>query len=228
MTSKSSTVETKTTTSRKSTTKKVEVLSIYQKLHAIQQELKVQKIHNNNFGKFKYRSVEDIYVALKPLLLKYKCVINCSENPVTLEGKLINISKVTLCCIETNEKHVNQSFVPIDLNKKGMSSEQAAGSANSYCRKYALGGLFLIDDSKEIDSMDNTKVDNRDEMTDDHFAKSFNAIQTIKNLTKKSVQIDRLVAEYKLSDAQMNEIAKIHPDKTKGLSLIAQNQLNGH
>ena len=113
-------------------------------------------------------------------------------------------------------------------NKKGMSSEQAAGSANSYCRKYALGGFFKIDDSEEIDSMDNRNIDNRKPMTDDLFAKSYNAITEIKVQTKKESQIDRLVSSYKLSDVQMNEIAKIHPNKKKALSLTAQNQLNGH
>lgn len=116
----------------------------------IQSELKVPKSQFNSFGKYYYRNAEEILEALKPVLLKHNCTLTISDE-VKAAGDIIYVeSKATLChekeCVSVTAQ------AGIDLNAKGMSPAQAFGASSSYARKYALGGLFLLDDSKDADA----------------------------------------------------------------------------
>jgi hypothetical protein len=119
-------------------------------LIAIQSELKAPKNQFNAFGKYKYRSVEDILEAVKPLLLKYECTL-IIEDEVKEVGGIVFI-EATASIQKDMEGRAVTAQAGIDINRKGMDVAQSFGSSSSYARKYALNGLFLIDDTKDPDS----------------------------------------------------------------------------
>ena len=107
----------------------------------IQNELKVPKENVNAFGKYKYRSAEDILEAVKPILLKYNATLTLSDEIVAIGNKIF--LKATAKLNET----ICYGYAEL-AEHKGMSAEQATGTASSYSRKYALNGLFLIDETE--------------------------------------------------------------------------------
>lgn len=121
----------------------------------IQSELKAPKGQTNAFGKYKYRSCEDILEAVKPLLTKNGCTLIISDEMVEVGGRVYVKATVTISANDIST--VVTAFARESLIKKGMDESQITGAASSYARKYALNGLFLIDDTKDADSMDNTK-----------------------------------------------------------------------
>ena len=127
--------------------------TIYKKLMEIQSNLKANKSRFNKFGGFSYRSAEDILEAVKPLLKQNGLVLVCSDN---IENGILTAT-YSLIDIDTGEAITN-SAVAIVGEHKGMSAEQNTGCASSYARKYALNGLFAIDDSSaDPDSMEAEK-----------------------------------------------------------------------
>lgn len=137
-------------------------MNIYEKLQKIQQELKVHKSNYNSFGRYKYRSCEDIVEAVKPLLDKYKATLLISDEMVNLGDRFYIKATATLYDIESDAElrndHILNSTVSAtgyareELSKKGMDSSQVTGAASSYARKYALNGLLCIDDTKDSDA----------------------------------------------------------------------------
>ena len=124
------------------------------KLIAIQSELKAPKNQFNNFGKYKYRSAEDILEALKPLLQKYECCLTITDEMVEVGGRVYVKARATLLAnfaTEGADSIACSAYAREELDKKGMDASQITGSASSYARKYALNGLFLIDDTKDSD-----------------------------------------------------------------------------
>jgi hypothetical protein len=124
---------------------------ILKKLIGIQAELKAPKNQNNSFGKYKYRSCEDILEAVKPLLVKREAVLTISDTVVCIDGRFYVESTATLMDVETGETMSTKSFAREEETKKGMDGAQITGAASSYARKYALNGLFAIDDTKDAD-----------------------------------------------------------------------------
>jgi hypothetical protein len=121
----------------------------------IQNELKCKKDQYNNFGRYYYRSAESILEAVKPLLNKNNCVLLMSDD-ITTAGDRVYI-KATARIINKDGKELsNTALAREPLTQKGMSDPQITGSASSYARKYALNGLFAIDDTTDTDSQDNT------------------------------------------------------------------------
>lgn len=120
------------------------------KLITIQNELKAPKNQFNSFGKYNYRSCEDILEALKPLLSKYECLLTLSDETKEIGGIIYVEATATITDGETLV--VTKSQAGIDINKKGMDMSQCFGSSSSYARKYALNSLFLIDDTKDADT----------------------------------------------------------------------------
>lgn len=121
-----------------------------EKLRKIQAELKAPKNQRNNFGKYNYRSCEDILEAVKPLLDKYKCTLTISDEVREVCGVLF-VEAIVFISDGTDSVHT-KAQAGIDPNRKGMDIAQSFGSSSSYARKYALNGLFLIDDTKDADS----------------------------------------------------------------------------
>lgn len=127
-------------------------MSVIEKLSEIQYELKAPKSQYNKFGKYNYRSCEDILEALKPLLAKHKCAAILNDE-VTQVGDRYYISAcATIVDAETGERESNRAWAREDDERAGMSGSQITGTASSYARKYALNGLFLIDDTKDADT----------------------------------------------------------------------------
>lgn len=128
-------------------------MSILSKLLAIQQELKAPKNQRNNFGNYNYRSAEDILEAVKPLLLKHNVVLKVTER-TEVKGEMHElVSTVKLMDVEDPSLAIEtDASAYIDFNSKGQQKPQQTGSASSYAKKYALGNLFLLDDTKDSDA----------------------------------------------------------------------------
>lgn len=120
-------------------------------LIAIQSELKAPKSQYNSFGKYKYRSCEDILEAVKPLLKQHECALNLCDDIVAV-GERYYV-KATACIVNASGDSASATaFAREDFDKKGMDGAQITGTASSYARKYALNGLFCIDDTKDADT----------------------------------------------------------------------------
>ena len=132
-------------------------MSIYQKLNVIQTKLNVPKNQFNSFGKYNYRSCEDILEAVKPLLGGLSLLL-CDE--IALIGDRYYL-KATATLTDGTETVSVAAYAREENEKKGMDSAQLTGATSSYARKYALAGLFLLDDNKDADTMDNSKQDKK-------------------------------------------------------------------
>ncbi len=128
--------------------------SIHDKLCRIQQLLKVPKKHYNSFSKFHYRTVDDIFEAVKPLTDQCKCVLTLTDEPV-LVGERIYIKAVSTLS-DGKSAICASAYAREPLTQKGMSESQITASAATFARKNSLNALFLLDDSPDIDSQDNT------------------------------------------------------------------------
>jgi len=123
-------------------------------LRKVQSELKAPKGQYNSFGKYSYRSCEDILEAVKPLLDKYEATVSITDD-VVLVGDRVYV-KATATFIDKDGKTIQSSaFAREPLARKGMDEAQVTGATSSYARKYALNGLFLIDDNKDADTDEN-------------------------------------------------------------------------
>jgi hypothetical protein len=125
-----------------------------EELQKIQAELKAPKSQYNKFGNYNYRSSEDILEAVKPLLHKHKCTLTIKDDVVQVGDRIYIKAIVTLKTKDSQEEVT--AFAREAQTKKGMDESQITGAASSYARKYALNGLFLIDDTKDADTMDNS------------------------------------------------------------------------
>lgn len=126
-------------------------MSVWEKLLVIQTSLKAPKNQRNDFGKYNYRSCEDILEALKPILAEVKAVVMLSDKVDMIGPRYYITATATLLDIETAETaSVSASAREAD-SKKGTDESQITGAASSYARKYALNGLFAIDDTKDAD-----------------------------------------------------------------------------
>lgn len=117
----------------------------------IQNELKAPKSNFNSFGKYRYRSAEDILTAVKPILAKYNCQMTITDDIILIGTRYYIKATVTLSDTDGNTETVS-AFAREDETKKGMDGPQIVGCASSYARKYALNGMFLIDDTKDADT----------------------------------------------------------------------------
>jgi hypothetical protein len=131
----------------------------------IQSELKAPKNQTNSFGKYKYRSCEDILEAVKPLLAKYNCQLVISDAIKEAAGVIYCESRIAFT--DGLENITVTACAGIEPNRKGMDIAQSFGASSSYARKYALNGLFLIDDTKDADATNNHKEEVKPFMTDD-------------------------------------------------------------
>lgn len=131
-------------------------MNIYEKLSNIQQELKAPKKQYNSFGGYAYRSCEDILEAVKPLLKKYKCTLQIEDDLRNIGERYYIKATAVLYNIEDNKEDAgsicNTAYAREEESKKGMDGSQITGASSSYARKYALNGLFLIDDVKDSDT----------------------------------------------------------------------------
>jgi len=164
-------------------------------LIAIQSELKAPKNQFNSFGKYKYRSAEDILEAVKPLLNKYGCYLTITETTQEIAGYLVLNSKVS---ISDGEKTIFvEAQAGINPERKGMDIAQSFGSSSSYAKKYALGNLFLLDDTKDADSNKVNEPAARPQMSTDIYNAMLEAINT-----GKGEAVSRKMNNYKMTKKQ--------------------------
>ena len=126
--------------------------SVYLKLVEVQNKLKAPKNQFNKFGNYAYRNCEDILEALKPILSEVKAVVNISDEVVLVGERYYIKATVKFIDAETGEIVEASAMAREEENKKGMDASQLTGSTSSYARKYALNGLFAIDDTKDADT----------------------------------------------------------------------------
>ena len=129
-----------------------EVIMIYEKLSQIQEELFVPKNQMNDFGGFNYRSCEDILKAVKPLCKANKCVLLMDSEVITSDGKTHVLATALLHDLEDGSEIKSTASAREEEQKKGMDGSQISGACLSYARKYALAGLFCIDNEKDSDA----------------------------------------------------------------------------
>ena len=164
-------------------------------LIAIQSELKAPKNQFNSFGKYKYRSAEDILEAVKPLLKKYNCYLTITETTKEIAGYLVLNSKVS---ISDGKKNIYvEAQAGINPERKGMDIAQSFGSSSSYAKKYALGNLFLLDDTKDADSNKVNEPTAKPQMSTDIYNAMLEAINT-----GKGEAVSRKMGNYKMNKKQ--------------------------
>ena len=134
-------------------------MTLQQKLAKIQTELKAKKSRFNSFGKYYFRSAEDILESIKPFLLKYNVTVTVNEKLIADTNGVPVLKSTATIHDEKGMTLSTSAIVGVDLMQKGMQTPQQFGSASSYGKKYALGNLFLIDDTQDSDATNNHKSD---------------------------------------------------------------------
>lgn len=188
-------------------------MGVYDKLLKVQSELKAPKSQYNNFGKYAYRSCEDILESLKPLLAEVKAVVTL-EDEITQIGDRIYVKAIaTFTDIENAEKVAVSAYAREEENKKGMDGSQITGASSSYARKYALNGLFAIDDNKDSDTTNNhgkdknkaeTKEKNTDAGLSDAQVKRLYAIAYSAGISREKVK-EQIQIRYKKDILQLTK-----------------------
>jgi len=171
-------------------------MTLNEKLATIQTKFKSKKSRFNSFGKYYFRSAEDILEATKPYLLELGVTVTINEEVQLLFDNMPVIESVATISDGESAIHA-KAIVGVDLNQKGMQVPQQFGSASSYGKKYALGNLFLIDDTADSDATNNhgkaPKAKNTlTSKTDPAFAKA-------KDYIKAGGKVDAIKAKYALS-----------------------------
>lgn len=189
-------------------------MNIYEKLLSVQVELKAPKGQYNSFGKYKYRSCEDILETLKPILDKYKLVLFISDDVVEINTR--NYVKATVHLI--NPEKVGETIQVSALareeeTKKGMDSSQITGASSSYARKYALNGMFMIDDTKDSDS---TNTHGKEEKTEAERKKeAIEAINKLADTEEKTEKVFDMIEKFNknsLLDCSLDELKKVYKE----------------
>jgi hypothetical protein len=178
-------------------------MTIHEKLSKIQQEFKAKKSRFNSFGKYNFRSAEDILEALKPFNEKYNVYFKVDE---TYLGEGVIESAATAIDAEGGLEITAKAIVGVDFNQKGMQVPQQFGSASSYGKKYALGNLLLIDDTADADA---TNTGGRDQKKEKPELKSgTDAFDKAIQYIKSGGSITAINAKYKVDTAAKAELKK--------------------
>ena len=139
--------------------------NVYQKLMEVQSKLKAPKSQYNSFGKYSYRSCEDILEALKPLLNVVGAIVNISDQVKLIGDRYYIEATAMFLDANTGDSIISKAIAREDESKKGQDLAQLSGATSSYARKYALNGLFAIDDNKDSDATNTHGKDIKPNMT---------------------------------------------------------------
>ena len=169
-------------------------MSIYEKLAKIQEKLFVPKGQKNDFGKYNYRSCEDILKNVKPICAEVKATLVISNEIVNIGGWNYVEATVRLVDLENGEILESKAQAREEETKKGMDASQVTGACSSYARKYALAGLFCIDNEKDSDATNDHGIE---EVANKKLDKV--KIETLKKMCEKDkVDINKILEGYKL------------------------------
>ena len=174
-------------------------------LAVIQTDLKAKKSSYNSFGKYYFRKAEDILEAAKPFLTKHNVYVKVDEEIISVDPVPMMQSTATIS--NGKDSITATAIVGVDLNQKGMQTSQQFGAASTYGKKYALGNLFLIDDTEDADATNNhsktaTPVATKKKITDAQMKK---AIEFVSG----GGDIKAILAKYTMSTAQLTELKKL-------------------
>ena len=187
-------------------------MNIYEKLCIIQSKLKAPKGQYNSFGKYKYRSCEDILEAVKPLLAETKTVLNVTDRMEVVGDRIYVRAEAHLNDCEDTGEITTVAYAREEESKKGMDSSQVTGAASSYARKYALNGLFCIDDNKDSDST-NTGSSGKTA------AKKPESKEPVEMITSENVMsIQNIIDKYPSSNLFEQIKTRFKVDEVKGLT----------
>ena len=137
-------------------------MNIYKRLAEVQKELKAPKGQFNSFGKYKYRSAEDILEVAKPLCIEKGLLLTIKDDLILIGERYYIKSIARVIDVETTESYEVEAFAREEESKKGMDGSQVTGASSSYARKYALNGLFCLDDTKDSDATNTHGKDKED------------------------------------------------------------------
>ena len=170
-------------------------MTIYEKLTKIQTKFKSKKSRFNSFGKYYFRSAEDILEAIKPFEKELGFTVTINEEFV--DNEMLPMLKTTATLIDDKGMTISAtSIVGVDLDQKGMQMPQRFGAASSYGKKYALGNLLLIDDTQDSDA---TNTHGKNDITGRQLAQA-------KDYIKSGGKIEAIKAKYQLTSAQEAEL----------------------
>ena len=201
-------------------------MTIYEKLSAIQVKLNAPKKQYNSYGRYNYRSCEDILEGLKPHLEETKTAVTVNDEIVLIGERYYVKATATLHDCESDKSVSNTAYAREELTKKGMDASQITGSTSSYARKYALNGLFCIDDVKDADTRDNRQKEAEEQAKAESEAKDIenSVIDDLKVRALKARCIAEQVPEatilklYKVDAIEkltMRQFANIHANWNK-------------
>lgn len=188
-------------------------MSVYEKLSKVQSELKAPKGQYNSFGKYKYRSCEDILEAVKPLNAKHGVVLTVGDEVVEISNRFYVKATATFVDIESGEKVTNTALAREDDAKKGMDGSQITGTASSYARKYCLNGLFCIDDTKDADTDEYRHQQERkpqENKPERQYVKVVNGRTAVINSNGEYVAIEDLTVEQLEKTLKIKQFAPAH------------------
>ena len=166
-------------------------MTINEKLSKIQVEFKSKKSRFNSFGKYNFRSAEDILEATKPFLKELNVTVTVDEELVSYDPPVMQVTAT----ISDGKNTINsKAVVGVDLDQKGMQMPQRYGAASSYGKKYALGNLFLIDDTQDSDATNtHGRQTKKQPLTNESLAKA-------KDYISKGGSLDAIKAKYQVTD----------------------------
>lgn len=185
--------------------KEEQTMSLHEKLSKIQVEFKANKSKYNSFGKYNFRSAEDILEALKPFNEKYGVYFTIKEILDNIDGLPIITSYARVHDVDGDQEIGATAIVGVDLVQKGMQTPQAFGSASSYGKKYALGNLLLIDDTQDADAT-NTHGKTPAQVNKSKLDVEDAAFEKAKAFIANGGSLDAIKTKYDLTAAALKEL----------------------
>lgn len=174
-------------------------MDIYKQLRSVQAELKAPKSQYNSFGKYKYRNAEDILEAAKPLCVKHGITLTVSDQ-VTCIGDRFYVKAEVILCNDSGEMINTIGYAREEDSKKGMDGSQVTGASSSYARKYALNGMFCIDDTKDSDATNthgaSTAPSKKSSNSDEEKSTLDKAIEYMKGEKNRQAAFDTVMKHY--------------------------------
>lgn len=188
-------------------------MTIHQKLSKIQQEFKSKKSRFNSFGKYYFRSAEDLLEGIKPFLKEYDVSVTITEELISFDPPVMQVTARLSNGEEEKGTGNNKSItavaiVGVDLDQKGMQMPQRYGAASSYGKKYALGNLFLIDDTQDADATNSHGIKQTILYTEKAII-SAQQLAKAKDYVKSGGQLNAIKSKYKLTKEQEQELATL-------------------
>ena len=180
-----------------------------EKLQKIQCELKAPKNLYNSFGKYKYRNAEGICESVKPMLEKYKVILTLSDDIIQVGERYYIKATASLKDVESDGFVDVTAMARESLDKKGMDESQITGTASSYARKYALNGLFLLDDTKDADSDEYHNQTKKDDQPSEKEQKEVETIKQQKISELKVKAIQTAIAKERIDPQSVLNVYKI-------------------